>query len=200
MPAPGSDDDPVRDEARIDAASSVARPLDAGEASDDRMNRVDAMVDTAAAAGRAFRELDQEQVDPSSRPWCAPGSVQPPSWPRWPSRRPGSASSRTRSSRTTSRPNSSHDYLQDKQSVGVIDEDVERNIVHVAEPIGVVLAITPVTNPTSTVLFKAIVAAKTRNAIALPPVAVRDAVAASGASRSCARPPRRPACRPGRCR
>ncbi len=61
------------------------------------------------------------------------------------------------------------DYLRGKPSVGVIEEDVERNIVRVAEPIGVVLAITPVTNPTSTVLYKAIVAAKTRNAVLFRP-------------------------------
>jgi acetaldehyde dehydrogenase/alcohol dehydrogenase len=57
------------------------------------------------------------------------------------------------------------DYLRDKKTVGVIEEDVENDIAYVAEPIGVVMAIVPVTNPTSTVLFKAIVAAKTRNAI-----------------------------------
>ncbi len=62
-----------------------------------------------------------------------------------------------------------YDYLKDKKTVGVIDEDVERNIRYVAEPIGVVMAILPVTNPTSTVLFKAIVAAKTRNAILFRP-------------------------------
>ena len=62
-----------------------------------------------------------------------------------------------------------YDYLKDKQTVGVIDTDPERDIEYVAEPIGVVLAITPITNPTSTVLFKAIVAAKTRNAIVFRP-------------------------------
>jgi acetaldehyde dehydrogenase / alcohol dehydrogenase len=64
-----------------------------------------------------------------------------------------------------------YDYLKDKRSVGVIDEDAERGIEYVAEPIGVVLALTPITNPTSTVLFKAIVAAKTRNAIVFRPSA-----------------------------
>src|SRR5688572_2305753 len=64
-----------------------------------------------------------------------------------------------------------HDYLKDKRSVGVIDEDAERAIQYVAEPVGVVLALTPVTNPTSTVLFKAIVAAKTRNAMIFRPSA-----------------------------
>jgi acetaldehyde dehydrogenase/alcohol dehydrogenase len=64
-----------------------------------------------------------------------------------------------------------YDYLKDKRSVGVIDEDPERAIRYIAEPVGVVLALTPITNPTSTVLFKAIVAAKTRNAVIFRPSA-----------------------------
>jgi acetaldehyde dehydrogenase/alcohol dehydrogenase len=55
--------------------------------------------------------------------------------------------------------------------VGVIDEDRERAIQYVAEPIGVVLALLPITNPTSTALFKSIVAAKTRNAVIMRPSA-----------------------------
>jgi acetaldehyde dehydrogenase/alcohol dehydrogenase len=64
-----------------------------------------------------------------------------------------------------------NDYLKDKRSVGVIEEDAARAVSYVAEPIGVVLALTPITNPTSTVLFKAIVAAKTRNAMIFRPSA-----------------------------
>jgi acetaldehyde dehydrogenase/alcohol dehydrogenase len=64
-----------------------------------------------------------------------------------------------------------YDYLKDKRSVGVIDEDAERGIRYVAEPIGVVLALLPITNPTSTALFKAIVSAKTRNAMIFRPSA-----------------------------
>jgi acetaldehyde dehydrogenase / alcohol dehydrogenase len=62
-----------------------------------------------------------------------------------------------------------YDYLKGKKSVGVIDEDRERAIQYVAEPIGVVLALTPITNPTSTTLFKSIVCAKTRNAVIFRP-------------------------------
>jgi acetaldehyde dehydrogenase / alcohol dehydrogenase len=62
-----------------------------------------------------------------------------------------------------------YDYLRDKRSVGVIEEDRERAIRYVAEPIGVVLALTPITNPTSTTLFKSIVCAKTRNAVIFRP-------------------------------
>jgi acetaldehyde dehydrogenase/alcohol dehydrogenase len=62
-----------------------------------------------------------------------------------------------------------YDYLKDKKSVGVIDEDRERAIQYIAEPIGVVLALLPITNPTSTTLFKSIVCAKTRNALIMRP-------------------------------
>src|SRR5436190_5630970 len=64
-----------------------------------------------------------------------------------------------------------YDYLKDKKSVGVIDEDRERSLKYVAEPIGVVLALLPITNPTSTALFKSIVCAKTRNALIMRPSA-----------------------------
>src|SRR5246127_1163344 len=64
-----------------------------------------------------------------------------------------------------------YDYLKDKKSVGVIDEDRERALQYIAEPIGVVLALLPITNPTSTTLFKSIVCAKTRNALIMRPSA-----------------------------
>jgi acetaldehyde dehydrogenase/alcohol dehydrogenase len=75
-----------------------------------------------------------------------------------------------------------YDYLKDKKSVGVIDEDRERAIEYIAEPIGVVLALLPITNPTSTALFKSIVSAKTRNALIMRPSAraARCTVAAAG--------------------
>src|SRR6202042_3188714 len=66
-----------------------------------------------------------------------------------------------------------YEYLKDKKSVGIIDEDRERAIQYVAERIGVVLALLPITNPTSTALFKSIVAAKTRNALIMRPAARR---------------------------
>ena len=59
--------------------------------------------------------------------------------------------------------------IKDVRSVGVVAEDRERNLKTVAEPIGVVLGVTPVTNPTATVLFKSIMVAKTRNAIVFCP-------------------------------
>jgi len=62
-----------------------------------------------------------------------------------------------------------YNYIKDKRTVGVIREFPERNLAEVAEPIGVIFSITPITNPTSTVLFKCIMAIKTRNAVIFSP-------------------------------
>ena len=51
------------------------------------------------------------------------------------------------------------------KTVGVISEDPVTGIIEVADPVGVVCGITPVTNPTSTVLFKCLISLKTRNPI-----------------------------------
>jgi acetaldehyde dehydrogenase/alcohol dehydrogenase len=62
-----------------------------------------------------------------------------------------------------------YNYVKDKRTVGVIREFPERGLVEVAEPIGVIFSLTPITNPTSTVLFKCIMAIKTRNAVIFSP-------------------------------
>src|SRR5579859_1460538 len=62
-----------------------------------------------------------------------------------------------------------YNYIRDKKTVGIIREFPERNLVEVAEPIGVIFSITPITNPTSTVLFKCIMAIKTLNAVIIGP-------------------------------
>ncbi|MBO6284757.1 MAG: bifunctional acetaldehyde-CoA/alcohol dehydrogenase [Bacilli bacterium] len=51
------------------------------------------------------------------------------------------------------------------KTVGIIDEDSVTGITTIAEPVGVICGVTPVTNPTSTVIFKSLIAIKTRNPI-----------------------------------
>ena len=60
------------------------------------------------------------------------------------------------------------DIIDDK-SVGVIEEDKERNIIKIAKPVGVVGALSPSTNPEATPVIKAINAVKGRNAIVIAP-------------------------------
>jgi acetaldehyde dehydrogenase (acetylating) len=54
-------------------------------------------------------------------------------------------------------------------TVGVVNEDKEKKILEVAVPVGVICAIIPVTNPTSTAIYKTLIALKARNAIVLSP-------------------------------
>ena len=60
------------------------------------------------------------------------------------------------------------DIINDK-SVGVIEEDAERNIVKIAKPVGVIGALSPSTNPEATPVIKAISAVKGRNSIIICP-------------------------------
>ena len=62
-----------------------------------------------------------------------------------------------------------YNQYKDMKTCGVIEEDHTFGITKVAEPIGVISAIVPTTNPTSTAIFKTLIALKTRNAIIISP-------------------------------
>ncbi|BCJ52247.1 aldehyde-alcohol dehydrogenase [Actinoplanes sp. NBRC 14428] len=88
-------------------------------------------------------------------------------------------------------------HMTGLKTVGVIGRDEVEGIVEIADPVGVLCGLTPVTNPTSTVIFKALLALKTRNPIifAFHPNAqrcsaeaarvVRDAAVTAGAPENC---------------
>ena len=62
-----------------------------------------------------------------------------------------------------------YNQYKDMKTCGVIEKDNTFGITKVAEPIGVIAAIVPTTNPTSTAIFKTLIALKTRNAIIISP-------------------------------
>ena len=84
-----------------------------------------------------------------------------------------------------------------KKTVGIIEENDEENYKIVAEPIGIVAGVTPVTNPTSTTMFKSLICIKGRNPIifSFHPSAqncskeavkiLRDAAIKAGAPKDC---------------
>ncbi|MFA6661637.1 MAG: aldehyde dehydrogenase family protein, partial [Bacilli bacterium] len=87
--------------------------------------------------------------------------------------------------------------MRHTKTVGVIDDDPVTGIVKIADPVGVICGITPVTNPTSTVIFKCLISLKTRNPIifSFHPFAqecskaaakiIRDAAVSAGAPENC---------------
>jgi len=87
--------------------------------------------------------------------------------------------------------------MRHTKTVGIISDDPVTGITEIAEPVGVIAGITPVTNPTSTVIFKSLISIKTRNPIifAFHPnaqecskaaaIVMRDAAVAAGAPENC---------------
>ncbi|MBM7712396.1 bifunctional acetaldehyde-CoA/alcohol dehydrogenase [Enterococcus xiangfangensis] len=87
--------------------------------------------------------------------------------------------------------------IKHDKTAGIIYEDKQRHLVQIAEPVGVICGVTPTTNPTSTTVFKSLIAIKTRNPIvfAFHPSAqkssaeaariIRDAAIAAGAPENC---------------
>ncbi|MGX6970869.1 bifunctional acetaldehyde-CoA/alcohol dehydrogenase [Vagococcus bubulae] len=87
--------------------------------------------------------------------------------------------------------------IKDDKTVGVISEDLQSELIEIAEPVGIICGVTPTTNPTSTTIFKSLIAIKTRNPIvfafhpsaqkssAAAATVVRDAAIAAGAPENC---------------
>ena len=80
-----------------------------------------------------------------------------------------------------------HSIKYDK-TVGVINDNEEEGYEEIAEPVGIIAGVTPVTNPTSTTMFKSIISAKTRNVIifGFHPSAQKCSVAAASILRDAA--------------
>lgn len=88
-------------------------------------------------------------------------------------------------------------HMRHLKTVGIINEDDVTGVTEIADPVGVICGITPVTNPTSTAMFKSLISLKTRNPIifSFHPSAqkcsieaarvIRDAAVAAGAPENC---------------
>jgi alcohol dehydrogenase class IV len=151
-------------------ATSVQQPAMALE-DPDRAPRFDAFVGRASGAAETFRKLGQEEVDRIVWAMVVAGLEHAVELAELAMEETHFGVFEDKVVKNYVATEFLYDYLKDKRSVGVIEEDRERAIQYVAEPIGVVLALLPITNPTSTALFKSIVAAKTRNAIIFRPSA-----------------------------
>jgi len=71
-----------------------------------------------------------------------------------------------------------YENIKHQKTVGEIGHDPEMGITRIAQPRGPILALTPLTNPTSTIIFKVLIALKTRNPLIFSP---------HGAARKCSR-------------
>ena len=62
-----------------------------------------------------------------------------------------------------------YDYIKDMKTVGILCEDKEKGLIEIGVPMGVVAALIPSTNPTSTVMYKVLISLKSGNGIVISP-------------------------------
>ena len=157
--------------------------------------QIDQMVAKALTALEEFREFNQEQVDKISEDMTIAGVANERYLAELAVEETGIGNVEDKVIKNHFGTQVVYDYMKNGKSVGVIDET--DGIISIAEPFGVVAAVTPTTNPTSTTMFKSLIALKGRNVIILAfhPRAQKcsaaaaqimlDAAVAAGAPKNC---------------
>ncbi len=136
---------------------------------EERIAYLEDLVSQARAAAAVFSQFTQEDVDRIVKPMVLAGLEQAQYLARLAIEETKLGVLEDKAIKNMVATEFVYDYVKDKRTVGPIREFPERGLVEVAEPIGVVFSLTPITNPTSTVLFKCIMAIKTRNAFIFGP-------------------------------
>ncbi len=147
----------------------VQTPLAAEGLSEERIAYLERLVSQARTAAAVFTQFTQEDVDRIVKATVLAGLEQAQYLARLAVEETKLGVMEDKVIKNMVATEFVYNYIKDKRTVGVIREFPERNLVEMAEPIGVIFSITPITNPTSTVLFKCIMAIKTRNAVIFSP-------------------------------
>ena len=144
-------------------------PLDAETLTRERIAYLEGLVGQAKTAAAVFTQFTQEDVDRIVKPMALAGLEHAQHLARLAVEETKLGVMEDKVIKNMVACEFVYNYVKDKRTVGVIRELSDRNLREIAEPIGVLFSLTPITNPTSTVLFKCIVAVKTRNAVVFSP-------------------------------
>lgn len=160
----------------------------------DEVNR---LAERAKRAQEAYMSLDQEQIDRIVQRMALAGLERHMALAKMAVEETGRGVYEDKITKNIFATEYIYHSIKSEKTVGVIEDNPYESYRKVAEPVGVIAGITPVTNPTSTTMFKALIAAKTRNPIvfAFHPSAQRssaeaaktllDAAVAAGAPEHC---------------
>jgi len=147
------------------------------------MSHADEILDRAVAAARRYRTLDQAQTDAVVRAIYLRALDERVRLAKLAHEETGIGVWQHKVIKNVIASQLVYEDIKARHTVGVVREDEAAGIVEVAQPIGPILGFIPVTNPTSTAVFKALIAAKTRNPLIVSPpqAARRSCVAAAEA-------------------
>ena len=141
-------------------------PAPAVETVENPVNKmIDGLVEKAQAALKEFLTLDQEQIDHIVHEMALAGLDKHQELARMAVEETGRGVYEDKVFKNMFATEYIWHDIKKEKTVGVLDENEMEGYVEVAEPVGVIAGVTPTTNPTSTTLFKSLIAVKTRNPI-----------------------------------
>ena len=126
---------------------------------------VDNLVQRAKIASKKYLELDQEQVNNIVKAMSMAGLENHMKLAKMAVEETGRGVYEDKITKNMFATEYVYHSIKYEKTVGVINENEEEGYVEIAEPVGIIAGVTPVTNPTSTTMFKSIISAKTRNVI-----------------------------------
>src|SRR5438270_11913768 len=141
----------------------------AANLTEERVAYLDGLVAQARTAAAVFTQCTQDDVDRIVKPMVLAGLAQAQHLARLAIEETKLGVLEDKVIKNMVATEFVYNYVKDKRTVGAIREFPDRGLIEMAEPIGVIFSLIPITNPTSTVLFKCIMAIKTRNAVIFSP-------------------------------
>mgnify|MGYP000702331410 FL=1 len=158
---------------------------------------IDKLIEKAKKASKEYLELKQDQVDEIVKQMAMAGLEHHMELAKMAVEETGRGIYEDKITKNMFATEYIYHSIKHEKTVGIIKENEEEGYVEIAEPVGIIAGVTPVTNPTSTTMFKSIISAKTRNVIifGFHPSAqkcsskaaeiLRDAAVKAGAPKDC---------------
>ncbi len=128
-------------------------------------NMINELVEKAKQASKEYLKLDQETVDRITKAMSMAGLEHHMELAKLAVEETGRGIYEDKITKNMFATEYVYHSIKYEKTVGIIHENEEEDYVEIAEPVGIIAGVTPVTNPTSTTMFKSIIAAKTRNVI-----------------------------------
>ncbi|WP_067518999.1 bifunctional acetaldehyde-CoA/alcohol dehydrogenase [Endozoicomonas ascidiicola] len=179
------------------AKKPAGKAVEKAAAVQDVDAQINGLIDRAKLAREKFLSLTQEDVDRVTRAMALAGQAAHMELARMAVEETGRGILEDKVTKNIFATEYVYHSIKYDKTVGVVEDNTEEDFMLVAEPVGIVCGVTPVTNPTSTTMFKSIISTKTRNPIifAFHPSAqkcsseaariVRDAAVEAGAPEDC---------------
>ncbi|MFV0503944.1 MAG: acetaldehyde dehydrogenase (acetylating) [Lachnospirales bacterium] len=123
----------------------------------------------AKAAQETILQYSQQQIDNLCKAICEVGLANAESLGKMAQEETGFGVAEHKTIKNQFAALNVYNYIKDMKTIGILNEDKKNKIVEIGVPVGVIAGLIPSTNPTSTVIYKAMVAIKSGNSIVFSP-------------------------------